>query len=93
MLTSHVDGQGYVEKHFLGCVALKLKQKTKFQPATLRMFEQRETSKLKLLLTDNGCAYSGACKCLFFDVSVVLCLPSILQYSISSKRIIVREVL
>ena len=37
MLTCHVDGQGYVEKHFLGCVALKLKQKTKFLPAALRI--------------------------------------------------------
>ena len=37
MLTCHVDGQGYVEKHFLDCVALKLKQKTKFLPATLRI--------------------------------------------------------
>ena len=57
------------------------------------MLEQRETSKLKLLLTDNGCAHFGASKRLFFIVSVVLCLPSILQYDIRSKRIIVREVL
>ena len=57
------------------------------------MLEQRETSKLKLLLTNNGCAHFGASKRLFFIVSVVLCLPSILQYDIRSKRIIVREVL
>ena len=37
MLTCHVDGQGYVEKHFFGCVARKLKQKTKFLLATLRI--------------------------------------------------------
>ena len=30
MLTCHVDGQGYVEKHFFGNVAQKLKQKIKF---------------------------------------------------------------
>ena len=35
MLTCHVDGQGYVEKHFLGCVAWMLKQKIKFRPAVL----------------------------------------------------------
>ena len=57
------------------------------------MLEQRETSKLKLLLTDNGCAHFGASKRLFFIVSVDLCLPSILQDDIRSKRIIVREVL
>ena len=37
MLTYHVVGQGYVEKHFFGCVARKLKQKIKFLPATLRI--------------------------------------------------------
>ena len=37
MLTSHVDGKGYVEKRFFGCVAQKLKQKIKFRPATLRI--------------------------------------------------------
>ena len=37
MLTCHVDGKGYVEKRFLGCVARKLKQKIKFRPATLRI--------------------------------------------------------
>ena len=36
MLTCHVDGQGYVEKHFFGCVARKFKQKIKFLAATLR---------------------------------------------------------
>ena len=36
MLTCHVDSQGYLEKHFFGCVAWKLKQKVKFRPATLR---------------------------------------------------------
>ena len=56
------------------------------------MLEQRETSKLKLLLTDNGCAHSGPSKRLFFIVSVVLCLPYILQYDIRFKRIIVRKV-
>ena len=35
MLTCHVDGQGYVEKHFFGCVARKLKQKINFLPASL----------------------------------------------------------
>ena len=30
MLTSHVYGQGYVEKHFFSCVAQKLKQKLNF---------------------------------------------------------------
>ena len=57
------------------------------------MFEQRETSKLKLLFTDMGCLHFGASKRLFFIVSVVLCLLSILQYDIRSNRIIVREVL
>ena len=38
MLTCHVDGQGYVEKHFFGCVARKLKQEIKFLTATLRLF-------------------------------------------------------
>ena len=178
MLTCHVDGQGYVEKHFSGCVALSLKQKIKFLPATLRilkcldklrsnfrklvnlrlntitfwnpgfmtfnlkiifqncwhnnltnslfcqfnvnmyyqftdssqphlfdimceglptektcMLEQGETSKLKLLLTNNGCAHFGASKRLLFILSVVLCLPTIWQYDIRSKRIIVWEVL
>ena len=37
MLTYHVVGQGYVEKHFFGCVARKLKQKIKFLLATLRI--------------------------------------------------------
>ena len=37
MLTCHVDGKGYVEKRFFGCVARKLKQKNKFQPATLKI--------------------------------------------------------
>ena len=37
MLTCLVDAQGYVEKHFFGCVARKLKQKIKFLPATLRI--------------------------------------------------------
>ena len=37
ILTCHVDGQGYVEKHFFGCVTRKLKQKIKFLPATLRI--------------------------------------------------------
>ena len=54
------------------------------------MLEQRETSKLKLLLTDNGCVHFGASKRLFFSVSVILCLPSILQYDIRSKGMIVR---
>ena len=54
------------------------------------MLEQRETSKLKLLLTDNGRAHFGASKRLLFIVSAVLFLPSIFQYDISSKRIIVR---
>ena len=36
MLTCHVDGQGYVEKHIFGYIALKLKQKIKFLPATRR---------------------------------------------------------
>ena len=36
IMTCHVDGREYVEKHFFGCVASKLKQKIKFQPATLR---------------------------------------------------------
>ena len=55
------------------------------------MLEQRETSKLKLLLTNNGCAPFGASKRLFVIVSAVLFLPSILQYDIISKRIIIRE--
>ena len=38
MLTCHVDGQGYVQKHFFGCVARKLKQKITFLPATLNLF-------------------------------------------------------
>ena len=37
MLSCHVDGQGYVEKDFSGCVTRKLKQKIKFVPATLRI--------------------------------------------------------
>ena len=37
MPTSRVDGQGYVEKHFFGCVTRKLKQKIKLLPATLRI--------------------------------------------------------
>ena len=37
ILTCHVDDQGYVEKHFFGCVAQKLKHKIKFLPATLRI--------------------------------------------------------
>ena len=37
MLTCHVYGQGYVEKHVFGCVSRKLKQKMKFLPATLRI--------------------------------------------------------
>ena len=37
ILTCHVDVQGYVEKHFFGCVTRKLKQKIKFLPATLRI--------------------------------------------------------
>ena len=37
MLTYHVDGQGYVEKHFFGCVARKVKKKIKLLPATLRI--------------------------------------------------------
>ena len=37
MLTCHVDGQRYSEKHFFGCVAQKLNQKIKFLPATLRI--------------------------------------------------------
>ena len=57
------------------------------------MLEQRETSKLKVLRTDNGCPHVGASKRLFFIVSVVLYLPSILQYDIRFKRFIVREVL
>ena len=55
--------------------------------------EQRENSKLKLLLTDNGCVHFGPSERLFFIVSVVLCLPSILQYDIRSKQVIIREVL
>ena len=35
MLTCQVDGQGYTEKHFFGCVAWRLKQKIEFRPATL----------------------------------------------------------
>ena len=37
MLTCHVGGQEYLEKHFFGCVARKLKQKIKFLPATLKI--------------------------------------------------------
>ena len=37
MLICHVDGKGYIEKRFFGCVAQKLKQKIKFRPATLRI--------------------------------------------------------
>ena len=37
VLTCHVDVRGYVEKHFFGCVAQKLKQKVKFLPARLRI--------------------------------------------------------
>ena len=37
ILTCHVDGQGYVEKHFFSCVTRKLKQKIKFLPATVRI--------------------------------------------------------
>ena len=37
MLICHVDGKGYVEKHFFGYAARKLKQKIKFPPATLRI--------------------------------------------------------
>ena len=37
MLTCHVDGQGYVEKHVFGRVARKLKQKIRFRPAALRI--------------------------------------------------------
>ena len=57
------------------------------------MMEQIETSELKILLTDNGCAYFGGSKGLFFIVFVVLCLPSIFQYDIRSNRTIAREVL
>ena len=35
------------------------------------MLEQRETSKLKLFITDNGCAHFGASKSLFF----IVCRP------------------
>ena len=31
ILTCHVDGQGYVQKHFFGCAAWKLKQKLTFE--------------------------------------------------------------
>ena len=51
------------------------------------MLEQRETSKLKLFLTHNGCAHFGASKSLFL-LSVALCFPSILRYNIRSKQII-----
>ena len=37
MLTCHVNGPGYVEKHVFGCVVRKLKQKRKFLPATMRI--------------------------------------------------------
>ena len=37
ILTCHVDGQGYIEKYFFGCVARKLKKKIKLLPATLRI--------------------------------------------------------
>ena len=37
MLTCHVDDKEHVEKRFFGYVARKLKQKTKFRPATLRI--------------------------------------------------------
>ena len=37
MLLCQVDGKGYVEKRFFGCVARKLKQKIEFRPATLRI--------------------------------------------------------
>ena len=36
ILTCHVDSQGYVQKHFFGCVAWKLKQKIKVRPVILR---------------------------------------------------------
>ena len=36
ILTCHVNGQRYVQKHFFGCVAWKLRQKIKFRPAILR---------------------------------------------------------
>ena len=55
------------------------------------MLEQSETSQLKLFFTDNGCAHLGAFKRLI--VPVVLCLPSMLQYGMRSKRIIFREIL
>ena len=55
------------------------------------MLEQSETSELKLFLTDTGCAHFGDSKRLFI-LPVVLCLPSMLQYDIRSKRIIFREV-
>ena len=32
ILTGHVAGQGYVQKHFFGRVTWKLKQKIKFRP-------------------------------------------------------------
>ena len=37
ILTCHVDGQGYFEKHFFGCVPRNLKQKIKFLPTALRI--------------------------------------------------------
>ena len=55
------------------------------------MLEQNETSQLKLFLIDNGCAHVGAFKRLI--VPIVLCLPSMLQYDMRSKRIIFREIL
>ena len=36
-LAIEIDVQGYVEKHFFGCVTRNLKQKIKFVPATLRI--------------------------------------------------------
>ena len=35
MLICHVDGQGYVEKYFFGCVARKFKQEIKFLPVPI----------------------------------------------------------
>ena len=57
------------------------------------MLEESETSRLKFFLTDDGRATLVLRNDSFFIVPVVLCLPSMLQYNIRSKRIIFKEVL
>ena len=56
------------------------------------MLKQRKTSKLNYFLQIRQCTL-WCFQTPPFIVSVVLCLPSILQYEIRSKRIIVTEVL